>query len=260
MLAAMLALNNPAANQCFICGVSDIAFCSSLMPLHKIMAEHNKEKSMSKLFTQTSFLVCALTVALPSLAEGESRIPMVSKGVPSVQVELDGKTCLIKRNAEKGNMITEVYAPTGQGTPQPMTIAPGVETLGEIEFIEYMKNAEFDDSILVLIPELRLAQQARIPCTTNVSYKAFGDNRDEAIFYLTEMFEGRKRRRIIGFYQCQNLGRLLQWLPVWSNPIHVQTCEEQFAQHGLPTDKLKYYRGGMQASTSLGLTVEGKAQ
>ena len=80
---------------------------------------------------------------------------MVSKGVPSVQVELDGKTCLIKRNAEKGNMITEVYAPTGQGTPQPMTIAPGVETLGEIEFIEYMKNAEFDDSILVWIPELR---------------------------------------------------------------------------------------------------------
>ena len=90
---------------------------------------------MSKLFTHTSLLVCALTVALPSLAEGESRIPMVSKGVPSVQVELDGKTCVIKRNAEKGNMITDVYAPTGQGTPQPMTIAPGVETLGEIEFI-----------------------------------------------------------------------------------------------------------------------------
>lgn len=215
---------------------------------------------MSKLFTQTSLLVCALTVALPSLAEGESRIPMVSKGVPSVQVELDGKTCVIKRNAEKGNMITDVYAPTGQGTPQPMTIAPGVETLGEIEFIEYMKNAEFDDTILVLDTRTQgWHNKLRIPCTTNVSYKAFGDNRDEAIFYLTEMFGvEEKDDGSLDFTNAKTLVGYCNGYWCGQTPSMFKRAKNSLLNMGYPADKLKYYRGGMQAWTSLGLTVEGE--
>jgi len=195
-----------------------------------------------------------------ALAEGHAGGPMVMKGVKSVEVELDDKTCVIERNQTKGNQVHPAYAKTGQGTPQPMSISAGIETLGEIEFIKFMELASVDESILVLDTRTEnWHNDLRIPCTTNVSYKNFADNREDALFYMTEMFgvvEGDDGA--LDFTNAKTLVGYCNGYWCGQTPSMFKRATYSLTNLGYPEEKLKYYRGGMQAWTSLGLSVEGQ--
>lgn len=215
---------------------------------------------MKAIISQGSALVCAMVLAMPAQAEEASSVPMVKRGVASVEVELDGKTCVIERKNEKGNRVHDMYALTGQGTPQPLVIADGIETLGEIEFIDLMVEASVDDNILVLDTRTENWHNwLRIPCTTNVSYKAFGDDRDEALFYLTEMFGVvEKDDGSLDFSDAKTLVGYCNGYWCGQTPSMFKRAKYSLVNLGYPVEKLKYYRGGMQAWASLGLTVEGE--
>lgn len=215
---------------------------------------------MNKLLSQGSALVLGAVISTASIAEEASSVPMVKRGVASVEVQLDDKTCVIERVNKKGNQVHEMYALTGQGTPQPMSIATGIETLGEIEFIDYMSQASIDDSILVLDTRTENWHNwLRIPCTTNVSYKAFGDDRDEALFYLTEMFGViEKDDGSLDFSEAKTLVGYCNGYWCGQTPSMFKRAKNSLVNLGYPVEKLKYYRGGMQAWVSLGLTVEGE--
>ena len=204
-------------------------------------------------------IASVLSVATPVWAEGHGGGTMVMKGVKSVTVELGEQTCVIERNQVQGTVIHPAYAKTGQGTPQPMTIAPGIETLGEIEFIKMMEEASVDDSILVLDTRTEnWHNDLRIPCTTNVSFKNFADNKDDALFYLTEMFgvsEGDDGS--LNFDNAKTLVGYCNGYWCGQTPSMFARAAFSLVSLGYPADKLKYYRGGMQAWTSLGLSVEG---
>lgn len=199
-------------------------------------------------------LVSLLTLATSAVAQDA---PNVLRGVPSVEVTLDSEVCVIERT---DTQIHPSYARTGQGLPQPISLAPGVETLGELEFIDYMVRAGADDSILVIDTRTEnWHADLRIPCTTNVSYRYFADDRDEAIFYLTELFDVIELDNgELDFSQAKTLVGYCNGYWCGQTPAMFSKATNSLLKMGYPPSKLKYYRGGMQAWTSLGLSVEGQ--
>ncbi len=55
-------------------------------------------------------------------------------------MNLNGEKFTLMRNQTAGNKISSLYDTTNRGMSQPIVLAEGVETLGELEFIEYMKK------------------------------------------------------------------------------------------------------------------------
>ncbi|WP_420550390.1 rhodanese-like domain-containing protein [Litorivicinus lipolyticus] len=209
---------------------------------------------MKKIKHLTAALL-AVTFATAALADG----PMIKRGVASVTVELGDKTCVIERNATAGNQVHEAYNKTGQGMPQPMIVSAGIDTLGELEFIDYMEQASVDSSILVVDTRTEnWHEDLHIPCTTNVSFKNFADIKDDALFYLTEVFGVEENDDgSLNFDNAKTIVGYCNGYWCGQTPAMFKRAKYSMVALGYPVEKLKYYRGGMQAWTSLGLTVEG---
>ncbi|MCK7581426.1 MAG: rhodanese-like domain-containing protein [Chromatiales bacterium] len=72
-----------------------------------------------------------------------------------MEVQHKGKTVRIERNQDNTNMVDLEFAITSRPCPpyciQPMVLAAGVETIGELEVLSYLKRMSAgDDSILVI--------------------------------------------------------------------------------------------------------------
>src|SRR5690606_8123557 len=104
---------------------------------------------------RTLFAASALfaTLALPVSASALD-VNLTSE-LPSVDVMHGGKKVTIMRNQDQGNTISPDFAKTSRKCPpfciQPGEVALGVDTIGELEIIQYLKKrSDGDDSIIVV--------------------------------------------------------------------------------------------------------------
>lgn len=72
-----------------------------------------------------------------------------------VKVKHKGKPVTIKRNQDQKNVVNPAFAKTSRKCPpfciQPISLAPGVETIAETEMLHYLKKMSGGDrSILVV--------------------------------------------------------------------------------------------------------------
>ena len=79
----------------------------------------------------------------------------ITRTLSSVDVQHNGKTVTIQRQQDTGNRMNPDFTLTSRKCPpfciQPLVIAPGVETVGEVEVLEYLKRkAKGDDTVLVI--------------------------------------------------------------------------------------------------------------
>ena len=110
------------------------------------------------------FIIMALGFA--ALTGSALAASNIKKGMTEFSVTLNGETCKIAREQTKGNKINAAYATTDRGIPQPISLGNGIETLGEIEFIDYMMKAENDQSIIIVDTRTEgWHRDLRIPCT-----------------------------------------------------------------------------------------------
>ena len=201
-------------------------------------------------------IIAAIFLTGISQAQAASEI---SKGVTSFTVKLNGEECTISRNQTVGNKIHPLYETTHRGKPTPIKLAPGIETLGELEFIAYMKRAQTDKSIMVIDTRTEgWHRNLRIPCTKNIPYTEFSDDKEIATvtlldhFGVTETDDGKfdfsNAKTVVGY--CNGF---------WCGQTPGMFVRAKFSLKniGYPQEKMKYYRGGMQAWTALGMTVEG---
>lgn len=187
---------------------------------------------------------------------------LIAPGMKSVDITLNGESFTIMRNQEAGNTINKLYETTNRGKPQPIMLAAGVETLGELEFIDYMVKAQKDKSILVI--DTRTAgwyADLRIPGAVNIPNSVF-DDRDDAVFEMTTSFGVEESEDdSFDFSNAKTIVAYCNGYWCGQTPMLIKNAEFSLLNMGYPPEKLKYYRGGMQAWTSLGLTVVGdKAQ
>lgn len=68
----------------------------------------------------------------------------VNADIASVEVMHNGKKVTIMRNQDQKNTVTPAFAKTSRKCPpfciQPMQLAPGVETIGEVEMLGYLEK------------------------------------------------------------------------------------------------------------------------
>jgi len=190
-------------------------------------------------------MICLLSVSL--LQAGK-----ITDTTSEVVVTLDGKRIVINRLRAQ---IDPLYKVANRGIIQPMVLAQGVETIGELEVIEYMKKAQIDPNI-VLVDARPVAwyNKIRIPGTLNVPFRTFMD-KQKAEFALGALGAVKK----VGKWDFSNAKTIVIFCNgAWCKqaPSAIKYAKYSLLNMGYPASKIKWYRGGLQDWDSLGLTVE----
>ena len=206
----------------------------------------------------TGLTLAAALIASPVvMAEGAAKKSMIAPGLYSFTVDHDGDSVEIMRNQDPKNTIHELYSTTIRGMPQPMhPFEPhDVETIAEREFVAYMQQAEEDENILIVDTRtegwhyrLTIAGRVNVPFTVMKEAESAADTLEE--FGAAKAADGS-----YDFAAAKTLAMFCNGYWCGQTPTLIRALLEA----GYPADKMKYYRGGMRAWTSLGLTTVGDA-
>lgn len=194
------------------------------------------------------------------LASSDNKV-QITETIKSVDVIHNGKTVTIKRNQSPDNKINPRYSKTSRPCPpfciQPMKIAEGVETVGEIELLQYLEQiSQGDNSILVMdsrTPDW--VSKGTIPGSVNIPWTKLkpesGADPFEIAQILEETFGAINLEGLWDFSSAKTLVLFCNGPWCGQSPSNIKTL----LRFGYPATKLKWYRGGMQSWESLGLTI-----
>lgn len=199
-------------------------------------------------------------LSAPVFAASHARPVGITGTMPSVDVQHRGQTVVIQRNPDNANRITDDFALTSRPCPpfciQPMTIAPGVETIGELELLKFMEQRDFGelDALLVDSRTPDWAAKGMIPSAVNIPWTTLSLQKSDT-FTIADVLESQFGAIALdGLWDFSNAKTLLLYCNgPWcgQSPTNIRTL----LTLGYPAHKIKWYRGGMQAWESLGLTT-----
>lgn len=185
----------------------------------------------------------------------------ITKDLESVEVLHQGKVITISRNQDPENTVNPRYAKTSRKCPpfciQPIHIAPGVETIGELELLGYLeKIRNGDDSILVIdsrTPDW--VANGTIPGSINIPWTMLKPEAGADPFAISDIFREKfnvvTREGLWDFSNAKTLVLFCNGMWCGQSPSNIHSLLD----FGYPARKLKWYRGGMQDWETLGLTV-----
>lgn len=185
----------------------------------------------------------------------------ICTGTPTVEALHLGKPVTIQREQNPSATIRAEYAVTARKCPpyciQPMQLAEGVETLGELEVLDCLKRIRQGEGKLMVVdsrtPDWYL--KGTIPGAVNIPYAQ--DNAGQATDLpgvkrsLLDLFGVKESAGIYDFSAAYTLAIFCNGPWCGQTPNYIRTL----LALGYPARKLKWYRGGMQDWCSLGLTV-----
>jgi rhodanese-related sulfurtransferase len=209
-------------------------------------------------------LASGLAAAPAAFAEDNKIAPMIE----SVQVTHNGQPVTIQRGHNPEAHLPEFFQKTERGCPpfcvQPMIAVPGIDTIGELEMLDYLhRMAQGDQGVLVVdsrTPDW--AMRGTIPGSVNIPWNKI--NIDTAgTFETPAEAEGFKHILADEFGASQKEDGSWDFssaktLVLFCNGIW---CPQSTANlktlvgYGYPVYKLKWYRGGVQDWVSVGLTT-----
>lgn len=201
------------------------------------------------------FILFISTFTLMANAEGEkTKEVFISPGVISIDILHQDEMIKLQRIQDRDNEISNFYLKTTRGKIQPMhPFAPHlVETIGELEMIDYVKKRSAgDDGILVIdtrTPNWPVITGG-IPTAINIPYTKF-KNKEKAM----EIMEDQLGVQVDDIYDFSYAKTLVMYCNgIWCG--QTPTAVKALLKYGYPASKIKYYRGGMNAWKSLGLTT-----
>jgi rhodanese-related sulfurtransferase len=170
----------------------------------------------------------------------------ITKDMPSATVETRSGAVEIKRVQDPDNEVTGEWARTSRPCPdfciQPMSPAPGVSTIGEIELIDMLQDP---DTVVIDSRTPDWFEGGTIPGAINIPYTFIVD--ELAQLGCEPDFDG---------WDCTNARQVALFCNgIWcgQSPTAIRSMIEE----GYPAERISYYRGGMQVWRVLGLTVTG---
>ncbi len=223
-------------------------------------------------FCTSILLVCA--------AQAEAVEVKLTPELDSFTVKHQGKDIQIIRNQDQNNVVDLSWARTSRKCPpfcpQPIHVAPGVTTVGEVEVFDFMKNKVNKGTGLIIDARVEeWHKKGTIPSSVNIPFTAFEMKASDPNLAAVMKKIGAKRRDQIGFFghawdsTLKTVGADIQRTGFWDyseSPDLLFWCngpwcgQSPHAIHGLlelgfPPEKIFYYRGGMQMWEILGLPV-----
>ncbi|AHF03396.1 sulfurtransferase [Marichromatium purpuratum 984] len=216
----------------------------------------------------TTLSATLLTVTLAAITPAHGAENRISPEIESVTISHQGEPVIIARGHDRDATLPEEFQKTDRGCPpfcvQPMVAVPGVETIGELELLDYLKRIEQgDDSILVVdsrTPDWVL--RGTIPGSVNIPWNTI--SRDSAGTFETPAEADTFRHVLADEFAAEPLAGggwdfgEARTLVLFCNGIW---CPQSTANIknlvgiGYPLHKLKWYRGGVQDWVSVGLTT-----
>jgi rhodanese-related sulfurtransferase len=203
--------------------------------------------------------LAAALPAAPALA-GEPLEVRITPSLESVTVIDAGEPVTIQRNQDQTSTITPAFARTSRRCPpfciQPMQMPSGVETIGELEMLDYLRRAsDGDDSVLVI--DSRGADwlaRGTIPGSVDIHYKrlSMGSADESAIAeILTDQFGAERYDHLWNFQFAKTLVLFCNGPWCGQSPSNIRAL----LRFGYPPGKIKWYRGGMQDWENLGFST-----
>ena len=203
--------------------------------------------------------VLAATLAAPVAAD-DVAVQIVS-GVGSVDVMHKGETISIMRNQDQKNTVNPAFAKTSRKCPpfciQPSRLAPGIETIGESEVIEFAKAMSGGDESIVLIDSRTpdWVERGTIPSAMNVPWTLLNPAKGADPISIAEIMEGvfnvQSNEELMDFSECKTAVMFCNGMWCGQSPNNIKNL----LKFGYPSHKIKWYRGGMQDWEILGLTT-----
>ncbi|HEY0635009.1 MAG TPA: rhodanese-like domain-containing protein [Gammaproteobacteria bacterium] len=199
------------------------------------------------------FLTLLMLCAGPSLMAAEAKKVMIGADLYSIEVLHKGQKVTLMRNQNPDNKIDPFYQRTNQGTIQPLhPFAPhAVETIGELEMIDYLVRFSKGDNALIIIDSRTPDWVARgtIPGAINIPFTEFNDN--EKLLEIMEKQFDVTVADVTDFTTAKTVVMFCNGIWCGQSP----TAIRKLLAVGYPAAKIKYFRGGMQNWQALGLTV-----
>lgn len=231
-------------------------------------------------------ILLACLLAYPVLVHAEDKLKVgetstfipLYEGKPFLHVIHEGRSVKVQRVQDPDYELKGYFAKTARKCPpfciQPETPAPGVEPIGELELFNFMESELRDGSgLLIDARTVSWYRKGTIPGSVNHPFTLFDGKPDDPNIVETLKSFGAKERGEVGAVE----GLLEGWglvdanaktdrwdftdakkLVLWCNgPACGQSPRaiRGLIRLGYPSDKIKYYRGGMQMWQLWGLTT-----
>ena len=203
---------------------------------------------------------CLLATCLSASPLADDLPVNITPQLGSITVRHDGEAVTIRRAQDQSNTVHPAFERTSRRCPpfcvQPMRMPEGVETIGEIEMLDYLQRAaNGDDSILVI--DSRGAdwlKRGTIPGAVNIHYKKLSlraSAETDVAALLENRFDAERTEQFWNFRHAKTLVLFCNGAWCGQSPTNIRAL----LQLGYPPSKLKWYRGGMQAWEIAGLTT-----
>ncbi len=185
----------------------------------------------------------------------------ITRSMDKFEGTVNGNPVTIMRNQDQTATVNPAFAKTSRKCPpfciQPFKLAPGVETIGEIELIGYIERmASGDDSVLLIdsrTPDW--VSKGTIPGAINLPWTKLNPAKGADPISIGEIFTGEfGAAEFEGLWDFSNAKTLVMFCNgTWcgQSPNNIKNL----LRFGYPADKIKWYRGGMQDWEILGLTT-----
>lgn len=185
----------------------------------------------------------------------------ITADIGSVDVMHNGKKVTIMRNQDTSNTINPDYAKTSRECPpfciRPIKIAEGVETLGELEVIQYLKmRSDGADNVLIIdsrTPDW--VEKGTIPGSINIPWTKLAPEKGASFFEIASILQKQfgvvDKEGLWSFFKAKSMVLFCNGMWCGQSPRNIA----QLLEIGYPAEKIKWYRGGMQNWEALGLTT-----
>jgi rhodanese-related sulfurtransferase len=215
-----------------------------------------RAKTISTLFLAAVVGTLTLDAAAADLAVG------ITRSMDKFEGTIDGKQITIMRDQDRSATVNPAFAKTSRKCPpfciQPGRLAPGVETIGELEVIDYVKKMADGDKGILLIDSRTPDWVAKgtIPGAVNVPWTRLNPAKGADPISISEILIGQfGAREIEGLWDFSDVKTLVMFCNgAWcgQSPNNI----DNLLRFGYPPHKIKWYRGGMQDWEILGLSTD----
>ena len=184
----------------------------------------------------------------------------ITEQLPYIEMPVGDETIPVLRYQDPSHRIVPPYDQTARPCPpyciQPMHVAPGVETIGELEVLDYMRRIADGDGQVLLIDSRTDEWVARgtLPGAVHIPYTRLDPAHatPEQIAELLQLdFGAASADGIWNFDGVKTLVFFCNGAWCGQSPTNIKAL----LGFGYPAHRIKWYRGGLQAWESLGLTT-----
>jgi rhodanese-related sulfurtransferase len=184
----------------------------------------------------------------------------ITESLPYLQIRDGTEEVRIMRHQDLEHTVEPPYDQTSRDCPpfciQPMILAPGVETIGELELLGYLDRIDKGDAD-VLVVDSRTPEwivNGAIPGAVNIPYTRLDPQYADAKGIADVLEVDFGVTRLDGLWNFSTAKTLVLYCNgAWcgQSPTNIKAL----LAIGYPAHKLKWYRGGMQAWEQLGFTT-----